>query len=241
MINKTIYYCWFGKNKKGNDIISNIESWRETNPDYKIVEINEKNFDCRKYKFSLEAYENKKWAFVSDVARMDVLFNLGGFCLDTDVKLISSLDSLRKNRSVWCLETSGLIGPGLIIGVEKGDQDLKNILDIYRELSFDSKNAKKTQKSPDIVTGYFKQKNLGVKNKNQVLEENELVLASDYFAPYHWWGGGHVTKRTIGIHQYANSWGADLKVSKKQKLMRNWKHKFPESYFFIKKCFDHIK
>lgn len=234
LIPKKIYYCWFGHNKINDEIKKNINGWECLNPDYQIIEINEKIFNWEQYSFSREAYRLKKWAFVSDIARMYILFNNGGFCLDTDVKLLTSINKLRHYKNVWCLETSGLINPGLIIGAEKGDKDLQNIFNLYKNLNFNSKLANKSLKSPDIVTKYFRSIGLGIRNKNQILKNNQLILSSQCFAPYHWWGGGHITKNTIGIHQYANSWGANLKVSYRVKKMKDWECNFPVSYFFCR-------
>lgn len=238
MINKIIFYCWFGRQEKSSQIIENLKSWKCFNPDYQIIEINENNFDYNKYSYTKCAYEQKMWAFVSDMARMEILNNSGGFCLDTDVKLISSLDTLRDYKGVWGLETSGLIAPGLVIGAEKGNEDIQNLCRIYENLTFDSNLAEKKLKSPDIVTKYFLQKGLSYNNKLQCIGDKQLILPSIYFAPYHWWGGGKVAKKTIGIHQYANSWGANLKVTNRQKIMRNWRCYFPKSYFLCRNIFN---
>lgn len=241
MINKVIYYCWFGKNEKPQKVKNNITNWKSKNPGFKVIEINEDNFDYKKYAFTRKAYELKKWAFVSDMARMEILAKNGGFCLDTDVKLLSSLNDLRTHMGVWCLETSSLIAPGLIIGSEKENTDLRQICRIYENLVFDSEMAERCLKSPDIVTEYFLGRGLSFNNKVQIIGNDQLVLSSEYFAPYHWWGGGRITRRTKGIHEYENSWGANLNVSRKQKLLRNWRCNFPSSYFFFKNLFNKIK
>lgn len=240
MISKNIYYCWFGGNPKSENVKKNIKAWKEINPEYKIIEINEKNFDYKKYKFSREAYSLKKWAFVSDMARMEVLKEKGGFCLDVDVRLIKPLDKLRIYNGVWGLETAGLINPGLIIGADVNNIDIKNICRKYESLEFDEKIAEKELKSPDIVTDYFYYKGLKKKNIIQYVGSNQLVLSSDYFAPYHWWGGGKITKRTMGIHQYDNSWGANLKVTYEQRIMRNWRCNYPVSYFLCRNSYHFI-
>ena len=43
-------------------------------PDYKIIEWNEKNFNLNINDYVKEAYKAKKWAFVSDYARLYVLY-----------------------------------------------------------------------------------------------------------------------------------------------------------------------
>lgn len=78
MIPKVIHYCWFGRNPKTEIIEKCIASWRKYCPDWEIIEWNEDNYDVEKVPFVKEAYEAKKWAFVSDYARLDILYNHGG-------------------------------------------------------------------------------------------------------------------------------------------------------------------
>ena len=81
MIPKIIHYCWFGKKEKPSELKKYIESWKTHLPDYKIIEWNESNFDYRRWKYTREAYISKKYAFVSDVARLYALHVGGVFIL----------------------------------------------------------------------------------------------------------------------------------------------------------------
>lgn len=56
-----------------------------------------------------EAYQNKKWGFVSDYARLDIVYRFGGFYLDTDVELVSSLDVFLPNEAIMGLESTGFV------------------------------------------------------------------------------------------------------------------------------------
>ncbi len=118
MIPKTIHYCWFGDNPKSELIKKCIESWKEFAPDFDIVEWNETNFDISKYKYAKQAYEKKNYAFVSDVARFDVLNTYGGIYLDTDVELIKPIERLLNNNLFMGYDQKGLIATGLIMGSE---------------------------------------------------------------------------------------------------------------------------
>ena len=88
MIPKIIHYCWFGNNEKPELVLRCIESWKKQLPDWEIIEWNESNWDVRNFEFTKKAYENKKYAFISDVARLDVLYRYGGVYLDTDVEIL---------------------------------------------------------------------------------------------------------------------------------------------------------
>ena len=92
MIPKKIHYVWFGGGEKSAKILDCIESWKREMPDYEIIEWNESNFDVNLNDFTRRCYELKNWAFLSDVARLWVLYNEGGIYMDTDVYCYRPLD-----------------------------------------------------------------------------------------------------------------------------------------------------
>lgn len=78
MIPKIIHYCWFGRNPLPDSAKKCIESWRKFFPVYEIKEWNEDNFDVHLIPYVEEAYNAKKYAFVSDYARFWILYFYGG-------------------------------------------------------------------------------------------------------------------------------------------------------------------
>lgn len=78
MIPKIIHYCWFGGNPLPELAQKCIASWKKYCPDYEIKEWNESNFDLNCCDYVREAYEAKKWAFVSDVARLYAICKAAG-------------------------------------------------------------------------------------------------------------------------------------------------------------------
>lgn len=93
MIPKVIHYCWFGGKEKPELVKKCIDSWKKYCPDWEIYEWNETNFDISLVVYMKEAYEMKKWAFVSDVARLMIIYLNGGVYLDTDVELTGSIET----------------------------------------------------------------------------------------------------------------------------------------------------
>ena len=74
-----------------------------------------------------QAYENKKWGFVPDYARLDIIYNEGGIYLDTDVELITNPDRLL-NDSMFCgFNGYGMIALGLGFGAEKGNELIREL------------------------------------------------------------------------------------------------------------------
>lgn len=94
MIPKIIHYCWFGGNPLSEEAKYYISTWKKYCPDYEIREWNESNFDINENDYCREAYEKKKWAFVTDYVRLKALYEFGGVYMDTDVEVVKSLDPL---------------------------------------------------------------------------------------------------------------------------------------------------
>jgi len=133
MIPKKIHYCWFGNGEKTPLIQNCILSWKKHLPEYEIKEWNESNFDVHINPFVKSAYASKKWAFVSDYARVHALFQEGGIYLDTDMELKQNLNIFLQNRAFTGFETKGIVLTA-IWGAEKGHSWPKKVLDYYDSL-----------------------------------------------------------------------------------------------------------
>lgn len=135
MIPKKIHYIWFGKGEKNERVKHCIESWKKYLPDYEIIEWNEDNFDINYNDFTKSAYENKKWAFVSDVARLWVLYNEGGIYMDTDVEVYKPLDEFLNNEGFTGFEDIHYPVTATL-GAVKGNPVIKMMLDYYNCIDF---------------------------------------------------------------------------------------------------------
>lgn len=138
MIPKIIHYCWFGNSEKPKIINDCIESWRKYCPEYEIIEWNESNFDCCQIEFSKDAYEDKKWAFVSDYARLKIIYDHGGIYLDTDVLLKNSLNNLLSYDCWLASDDVRYVATGLGFGAAKGNEIVKALLDPYSTYEYPS-------------------------------------------------------------------------------------------------------
>lgn len=130
MIPKKIHYCWFGNNPKPKIVETCIASWKKYLPDYEIIEWNESNFDVNQNDFVKTAYQNKKWAFVSDFARAKALYENGGFYLDTDMEVKNTLNDFLHHRAVCGFEIKG-IPYSAFWGIEKGHILAQKIMNYY--------------------------------------------------------------------------------------------------------------
>ena len=112
-----------------------MESWKKVLPDWEIMEWNESNFPICYNKFTLQAYENKKYAFVSDVARLYALYECGGVYLDTDVEIYKPLDEFLCEPAFTGFESDGF-PVCATMGAEKGNPIIKEFLDYYDNKDF---------------------------------------------------------------------------------------------------------
>lgn len=136
MIPKIIHYCWFGGNEKPEIVKSCLNSWLKFCPNWEIHEWNESNFDVTNVPYMKEAYEQKKWAFVSDVARLIVVYQHGGIYLDTDVELLDTLDNWINYDAFYAFESNRNINSGIGFGAVKGHHSVKAMLDWYTDRHF---------------------------------------------------------------------------------------------------------
>lgn len=141
MIPKKIHYVWVGGNPKSKEIKKCIKTWKKHFKDYEIIEWNEDNFDLHENKYIEQAYQAKKWAFVSDYIRAKVIYEQGGIYLDTDVLAVNDLDNLLKDKAFIGFENKQDISAA-IFGAQAGHPWIKDILDYYkdRNFTFDKKN-----------------------------------------------------------------------------------------------------
>lgn len=219
MIPKIIHYCWFGGSPLPELALKCIESWKKYCPDYEIICWNESNYSLeKKCVYVKEAFEEKKWAFVSDYARLDIIYNHGGIYLDTDVELISSLDDLLGEKCFLGLETSGYIATGLGFGAEKNNFAIKRMLDEYRDIHFRiDKDIFDTTPCPRRNTAPFWEDGFkGESLKIQYLD-SATIFPTEFFCPLDFETKEmSITRNTKSIHHYEASWisEADKKVDR---------------------------
>ena len=99
MIPKIIHYCWFGHGEYDEKIKYCMDTWQKVCPDYEIMRWDEDSFDLGQCRYAEQAYEKKRWAFVTDYVRLKVLDQYGGIYLDTDMELLTSFDGMLNDRA----------------------------------------------------------------------------------------------------------------------------------------------
>ena len=228
-MNRTIHYCWFGKTEKSDVIKKCIDSWREFLPNYEIKEWNEDNFDVHCCKYVEEAYEAKKWAFVSDYCRMWVLYMYGGVYFDTDVEVIKATDVFESN----CIgfEKKKLLNPGLVLSAEKGNWFCHEMLSEYDRDSFFLEGGQNFRTVCDRATSIFLKHGLKLNNKMQKID-GFTVYPSDFFNPLGVANGTlKITDNTLTVHLFAGSWVDGKYLASTKKSFKNRIYKLLTRFF----------
>lgn len=137
MIPKIIHYCWFGRGEMSELALRCIASWHQHMPDWEYKLWNEDNFDVNSTPYTKEAYEAKKYAFVSDYVRLWALYNEGGVYLDTDVEVFKSFDALLTWNAFAGFEGSKHLPVGTCVMASRAVGEwVKEQLDAYTERHF---------------------------------------------------------------------------------------------------------
>ena len=208
MLPKKIHYCWFGGSELPSSVKHCIDSWRQMCPDYEIIRCDESNFDVYSHPFMKAAYESKSWAFVSDYARLKVVYENGGIYLDTDVELIKKLDGLLQEKCYFGLQQmENLCATGLGFGAEKGSRIVKEMMDCYNDIEFNA-DDKLSISCPILNTKVLINNGYKQTSITEVFRNEEFtVYPSCYFDPF-----STITKtdilcdETYSIHHYSASW-----------------------------------
>lgn len=183
-------------------------------PDYEIKEWNEDNFDVDKLSFTKEAYALKKYAFVSDVARIYALYKEGGIYFDTDVEVRKNLTPLLVNKSFIGWED---ILPGTaVLASEKKVEWLKDILGFYKDRHFINWYGKlRTIPNPYILSSVLKKYGLKLNHKKDVLKDNIAIYPIEFLCAHDMSKRKYIiTENTYCIHHFDASWCNKTKLSK---------------------------
>lgn len=209
MIPKVIHYCWFGHNPKPELVQRCIASWRKHCPDYEIVEWNEDNFDVSQNEYAREAYEEKKWAFVTDYARLWIVFHHGGIYLDTDVEVIKSFDDLLDAPAYFGFEDAASISTGLGFGAEKHNPVVGAMLEDYDTIHFRREDGTLDKlpcpiRNTKAIAHYLPQNMTGT---SVVKIQDAVFYPPEYFCPLSADGTTmKKTKDTHSIHRFSATW-----------------------------------
>ena len=212
MIPKIIHYCWFGGNPLPELALKCIESWKKFLPDYEIKEWNESNFNLDLYPYAREAYDNRKFAFVTDIVRLYVLYHEGGIYMDTDVEVLKNLDNYLTHNAFSGFESDGSIPTGIMASVAH-NQWFQLQLNYYDGRHFVYENGKLDMTTNVETITKITKAHYSIELNNTFQDIGDIVFyPSDYFCPKsHKTGIISCTDNTACIHHFAGSWTIPLR------------------------------
>lgn len=219
MIPKVIHYCWFGRGPMPKLALKCIESWKKYCPDYQIKEWNEDNFDLDLYPYVREAYDARKFAFVTDVVRLYALYHEGGIYMDTDVEVIKPLDMFLSHHAFSGFESSINIPTGIMASEKEGKWAKEN-LNYYDNRHFKLENGEcDMTTNVQIITNYMLQHGFVRKSSLQDFPNLITFYPQEYFCPLSpITGQSKITDNTYTIHHFAGSWlPKSIKIRKRLK------------------------
>lgn len=229
MIPKIIHYVWIGGAPLPELAEKCIASWKEHMPSWQIMRWDESNFDIDAAPLYVrQAYEARKFAFVSDYVRLWALEQYGGMYLDTDVMVLRSYEPLLGETAFIGFEESKAHLPGTcVMGCEPHCQWVKDMLMLYGGIEFHKPDG-----SLDMTTNVER---MGVVMMNELRNEGVgdakywksiqyipkwglRIYTHDYFSPITSTRVMRKSKNTYSIHYFAGSW-----IEGKQSSgWRNW-------------------
>lgn len=207
MIPKTIHYCWFGRGEMPQLAKDCIASWHKYMPDWEYKLWNEDNFDVNQVPYTKEAYEAKKYAFVTDYVRLWALEKEGGVYFDTDVMVLRKFDDLLGYKAFAGFEGSKFLPIGTcVMATEAHGGWVLEMLEAYNDRHF-----LKPDGSPDLTTNVEfltnkMRENSFVQNGKEQDYKDLHVFPVDYFCPKQTTGEYFRTENTYCDHLGLGSW-----------------------------------
>lgn len=148
MIPKKIHYIWLWWGGKSQLFEQCFASWKKYCPEYDIIQRDESNLDLQ-HPYIQKALKEKKRAFASDVARLNILHQHGGIYLDTDMELLAPLDTLLQYQGFIGKEDKQRINMAICGSIKKHPL-IKKCLDAYN-------NKKTFVEIPKVITPIFQE------------------------------------------------------------------------------------
>lgn len=207
MIPKIIHYCWFGHGEIPQSAQQCIASWHQYMPDWEYKLWNENNFDVQSLPYTKEAYEAKKYAFVSDYVRLWALNKEGGLYLDTDVMVFKPFDDLLEHSAFAGFEGSKRLPVGTcVMASEPNGLWVREMLNAYKDRHFVIKGGVfDLTTNVQFITALMAEQGLVQDGQEQDYKDLH-VFPVEYFCPRQTTGEYLRTVHTYSDHLGIGSW-----------------------------------
>ncbi len=212
MIPRIIHYCWFGRGPIPAMAQRCIASWHKYMPDYEYKLWNEDNFDIHCNPYVREAYESRKFAFVTDYVRLFALYTEGGIYMDTDVEVLKPYDDLLSLTGFTGYEGSKYLPPVTgTIASEAGNEWVKEQLDAYDGIHFLLPDGSMDLTTNTVRISRIMKQGGFIQDGKKKEYKGMHIFPVEFFCPRQTTGEILITKDTYCDHHFLGSWSGGKK------------------------------
>lgn len=184
-----------------------IDSWHKFMPDWEYKLWNEDNFDIECNDYVREAYESKKYAFVTDYVRLFALYTEGGVYMDTDVEVLKPYDDLLSLSGFTGYEGSKYLPPVTgTMASEAGGEWVKEQLDAYQGIHFVKEDGSLDTTTNTTRIAEIMRKGGFIQDGEKQVYKDMHIFPVDFFCPRQTTGEYLLTKNTYCNHHFGGSW-----------------------------------
>jgi mannosyltransferase OCH1-like enzyme len=214
-IPRILHYVWVGGPLPAAQQ-EYIATWRATNPDFEVVCWNEQNIDMSP-KILSDAYKNRKWAKVADIARLQGVLRMGGIYFDTDFKLFKPLTPLLDYTCFYAFqetnESADWVCNG-VFGAEPGHWFVKEALEgLYAMKRNLFLPERPTAFGPKHITRLLRRHGLNRYSPGGVFVKDVYIAPTPVFFPFHFteqFTPECVREETLAAHFWEKSWETSI-------------------------------
>lgn len=210
IIPKIIHYCWFGHGEYDDKIKYCMSTWKKVCPDYEIMRWDEDSFDLGQCKYAEQAYEKKRWAFVTDYVRLKVLDQYGGIYLDTDMELLTSFDGMLNDRAFLSFKRGELVFgiTSAVMATEKENPFFRPLIDQFESREYLGKDGEEdVTPIAKFLTEQCMASGIRLVNEKQRTDDGLVLYPNEVLCPTVENDGSiHITPQTCAIHHFLGSW-----------------------------------
>jgi hypothetical protein len=215
MIPKRLHYVWVGGQLPDKQRAF-IDTWRETNPHYELVEWNECNIDM-KLPAIARAYARRRWSTVADIARLIAVYEHGGIYFDTDFQVYQPLDSVLAHRCFFVFQheqhPTDWVANG-VFGAEAGHPFVKRAISAVLQLKpVPFGLDRPTKYGPKLITRLLREQGLRHYSPQGVHVDDIFIYPKTAFFPFAYgedFSDSHIRDDTLAAHFWEKSWSKDI-------------------------------
>ena len=207
MIPRIIHYCWFGRSDIPELACHCIETWHKYMPDYEFRFWNEDVFDINQIPYTKEAYQAKKFAFVSDYVRLLALEQEGGIYMDVDFEVYKPFDDLLNYKAFAGFEGSkhSPLMMGVIASEPHGVWVTEQREAYLDRRFFTSDGRMDLTTNVEFISARMRKEGFVQNGKEQDYKDLH-IFPVDYFCPQQTSGEFIKTENTYCNHRGLDSW-----------------------------------